>query len=166
MGGEPSWPEALTETTGQEPAGTRAAAAPTEGAGKPVPGKAAGFPELKGPSGPAVLPKQGGTEQWTAPPGKSQTPSSPSLCQSRAAPAAYLGGPLSELSQHLGSVVRDDAQGVVQQGHVLQTREAADAPDLLHLQETSSLPSSLDCFGNRPTRQMASFQQDSFTVLL
>lgn len=58
-------------------------------------------------------------------------------------PAAYLGGPLSELSQHLGSVVRDDAQGVVQQGHVLQTREAADAPDLLHLQETSSLPSSL-----------------------
>ena len=47
--------------------------------------------------------------------------------------AAYLRGPLSELSQHLGPVVGNDTQGVVQQSHVLQTREAADASDLFHL---------------------------------
>ena len=70
--------------------------------------------------------------------------------------AAYLRGPLSELSQHLGPIVGDDTQGVVQQSHVLQTREAADASDLFHLKGIPRVPSlttqQRDNTSQRPTK--------------
>lgn len=84
---------------------------------EPFPEEAADCPDLKGPSGSGRQVYVSGCHLQLTPP-----------------QAAYLRGPLSKLSQHLGPVVRDDAQRVVQQSHMLQTREAADAPDLLHLQ--------------------------------
>lgn len=52
---------------------------------------------------------------------------------------AYLRGSFSKLGKNLGSVVRDDAQRVVQQGHTLQTWQAAYALDLIQLQEISAI---------------------------